>query len=397
LEQFHNALDLIRSKQPTDPVFCLRPFAAERAARWFSLNFPGKIFYAVKANPAPWLLEALAAGGITHFDVASISEARMIRARFPGATLGFMNPVKSSRAIAEAYHHLGIRIFALDSDSELDKITAATDGATDLSLCVRLKVPGGYSNISLSEKFGVDRPHAASLLQRARQTAENLGICFHVGSQAMSPAAYGQALDHVQRTIADAGVIIDIIDVGGGFPAPYPGMMPPPMALYVQEIAGRFQSMLTTHDAELWCEPGRALSAEAASQVVRVESRKGNHLHINDGIYGALYDAGMLGWNYPVRHLGQAPVDGALTPFSFYGPTCDDADLMRGPFMLPDRMGEGDYIEIGMLGAYGAAMRSGFNGFDTHEEVLVADEQAFTMFPAAPASATLIQLQGEIK
>lgn len=383
MEQFHNALHLIGAKQPDNPVFCLRPFAAARAARWFTRRFPGRVFYAVKANPAPWLLDALAANGVTHFDVASLAEARLIHGRFPGAVMGFMNPVKSAAAIAEAYHGLGIRIFALDSESELDKIIAATGGAGDLTLCVRMKVPGEHATLSLANKFGVDPFNAPPLLQKVRQHADSLGICFHVGSQAMSPAAYAAALDHVQHAIAEAGVIVDVIDVGGGFPAAYPGMTPPPMALFVDEIAARFEQMLITHDAELWCEPGRALAAEAASLLVRVESRKGNFLHINDGIYGALYDAGALGWTYPVRCPGREAAE-MLAPFSFYGPTCDDADMMRGPFMLPADIGEGDYIEIGMLGAYGAAMRSGFNGFDNHMDVLVQDDVDITMFAETP-------------
>lgn len=397
MEQFHNALDLIRSKQPNDPVFCVRPYAAERAAKWFNQNFPGKVFYAVKANPATWLLDALTGGGISHFDVASISEARMIRNRYPDATLGFMNPVKSNSAIAEAYHDLGVRIFALDSENELMKIVTSTGHAADLTLCVRLKVPNRHATIPLSSKFGVDKEGSASLLQHARQYADNLGICFHVGSQAMSPLAYGLALDHVQNAIADAGVIVDIINVGGGFPAPYPGLIPPPITLFINEISSRFESLLTTHDAELWCEPGRALAAESASLVVRVEGRKGNCLYINDGIYGALYDAGALEWSYPVSLLKLKPVHAPLTPFSFYGPTCDDADYMRGPFMLPEHICDGDYVEVGMLGAYGAAMCSGFNGFNTHEEVIVRDEQPFIMFPEIMELAAPAPSQGEIK
>jgi len=387
LEHLHNALDLARSKEPVDPVFCLRPFAARRAAEWFIGNFPGKTFYAVKANPSPWVLDALAAGGITHFDVASIREARMVRAHSPNATLGFMNPVKSARAISEAYHDLGVRIFSLDSHDELDKIVSATStagvGATDLTLCVRLRVPGEHSTIPLAKKFGAEPTEATSLLQRTRQVADALGVCFHVGSQAMSPAAYAIALDHVQQAIVRAGVIVDVVDVGGGFPSSYPGMEPPPLILYVEEIARRFEDMSITQDCELWCEPGRALSAEAASLVVCVEERKGNRLYINDGRYGALHDASAIDWAFPVRVLREDPCEDASGPheaFCFYGPTCDDADMMEGPFLLPADIRPGDFIEIGMLGAYGTAMRTDFNGFQTHEEVTVGDEPMFSLY-----------------
>src|SRR5687767_6819016 len=99
-----------------------------------------------------------------------------------------------------------------------------------------------------------------------------------------------------------------------------------------------------------WCEPGRALCAEYASLVVRVEKRRGDELYINDGAYGALFDAAHIGWRYPVRLLRETGSKARPMPFSFYGPTCDDLDHMAGPFELPADVGPGDYLEIGMLG-----------------------------------------------
>jgi len=381
LEIYQSAADLVQSIKPHSPVFCLRPFAAERAARWFCTHFPGKTFYAVKANPAPWLIAALRAGGIDHFDVASLKEARLARELAPMATLGFMHPVKSRHAIAEAYFDLGVRIFALDSEGELEKIIQATAGARDLTLCVRLHVPGGQSKIPLNAKFGVSGKEATALLQRTRQVAARLGVCFHVGSQAMTPSVFTVALAMVQQAVVRSGVIVDVLDVGGGFPAVYPGMEPPPLEFFVEEIERCFDStMLVAQNCELWCEPGRALSAEAASLIVRVEHRKADRLYINDGVFGALFDAGPLGWLYPVRQIGAGHEAVALAPYIFYGPTCDDYDVMRGPFMLPQTIGSGDHIEIGMLGAYGAAMRTDFNGFATHEDFQVCDMPMLTQF-----------------
>jgi len=386
LEHYQTANDIVRSTHPGDPVLCLRPAAARQAAAWFRTNFPGKTFYAVKANPAPWLLNALIAGGIDHFDVASIKEARAVRRLARSATLGFMHPVKSAEAVREAYHNLGIRIFSLDSLDELDKIVHATEDARDLTLCVRLAVASHHSKISLATKFGATDDEDAELLGRTRQVAERLGLCFHVGSQSMSPDAFAAAMDQAQRAIVRSGVIVDILDVGGGFPSVYPGMMPPPLARYIDEIAYRADAMLTTENCELWCEPGRAVAAEAASLIVRVERRRGDTLYINDGVYGALFDAGSLGWTYPVRQLDTRRPSTVLAPFSFYGPTCDDYDHMRGPFMLPETIQTGDYIEIGMLGAYGAAMRTAFNGFDTHLEYVVNDPPMLTQFATLDTS-----------
>jgi ornithine decarboxylase len=119
-------------------------------------------------------------------------------------------------------------------------------------------------------------------------------------------------------------------------------------------------------DVTLWAEPGRALVAAGTSVVVQIQHRRGDALYINDGVYGSLSDAGAPGFRFPVRLIraGRAPVAAATMPFRLFGPTCDSADRMDGPFMLPADAREGDWIEIGQLGAYGAALRTAFNGFD---------------------------------
>src|SRR4029450_2100810 len=137
----------------------------------------------------------------------------------------------------------------------------------------------------------------------ARQASDALGICFHVGSQAMSPAAYADAMVRVREAIVDAAVTVDILDVGGGFPSTYPGMEPPPLETYFEVIHPPSTALPISYSAELWCEPGRALCAEYASVLVRVEKRRGAELYINDGAYGALFDAAHIGWRYPVKLL----------------------------------------------------------------------------------------------
>jgi len=134
-----------------------------------------------------------------------------------------------------------------------------------------------------------------------------------------------------------------------------------------------------TEHCRLICEPGRALVAEAESLIVKVDLRKGNQLFINDGGYGALFDAAHLGWRFPVRAL-EDDLAQPLAEFSFYGPTCDDGDFMKGPFMLPADIQAGDYIEIGMIGAYGAAMKTGFNGFGEAIAVTVEDEPMASLY-----------------
>ncbi|MBB4613680.1 ornithine decarboxylase [Novosphingobium taihuense] len=361
-----------------------RPHAAARAARFFVEKFPGKSLYAVKANPSADLIRILWDSGVTHYDVASIAEVRLVRETLPDAVLCFMHPVKAPSAIREAYHTYGVRVFSLDSIEELEKIKAATADADgnvpeDLTLCVRLRVSSEYSELSLASKFGCDLANAAELLQATRQVADSLGVCFHVGSQSMSPHAYVQALERVRAAIVDASVLVDIIDVGGGFPSIYPGMEPPPLEDYFGVIDRTYESLPVSYSAELWCEPGRALCAEYNSMIVRVERRRGTELYINDGAYGALFDAAHVGWRFPVRVLrdevaNDVDTEIELEPFSFYGPTCDDMDHMEGPFELPVDVKVGDYIEIGMLGAYGAAMKTAFNGFGATDVFEVSDE-----------------------
>jgi ornithine decarboxylase len=307
-----------------------------------------------------------------------------------------MHPVKAEEAIAEAYFEHGVKTFSLDTLDELEKIVQATstDGvaATDLNLLVRLQVNNEHAKLSLGAKFGAQADEVKALLFAARQASDALGICFHVGSQAMSPAAYAEAMGRVRDAIVEAAVTVDIVDVGGGFPSTYPGMEPPPLESYFEMIHSAFEALPISYSAELWCEPGRALCAEYASLLVRVEKRRGNELYINDGAYGALFDAAHIGWRYPVQLIREGGSNTRPMDFSFYGPTCDDLDHMTGPFHLPGDVAAGDYIEVGMLGAYGCAMRTAFNGFGAERTEIVDDEPMATLYGGRIAQSNVVTL-----
>ena len=389
MDDYGGADDLVLRRRPDVPVTCFRPEALEAAARWFSGNFPGKILYAVKANPAPYVLSGLSSAGINHFDVASAAEVRLVAEHCPGAAMAFMHPVKNRSAIEQAYFDHGVRDFAFDSMEELEKIIACTGKSSDLGLIMRLAVPNTASELPLSGKFGIAPEKAPELLKAARKAAKRLGISFHVGSQTMDPQAYvtalaltGKILQSIPRTK------VDIIDVGGGFPSIYPDMAPPPLADYKAALERGFDALPYSNRYEFWCEPGRALVAESASLVVKVELRKDDVLYINDGTYGSLFDAGHMGFRYPVRLVR----DDATAPhkaFRFYGPTCDSIDYMPGPFYLPGDVREGDYIEIGQMGAYGNTMRTNFNGFEAHETVSVRTPPLVSMYEDGRAPADL--------
>ena len=388
MHTYHSPLDLVRERSPERPVAFVRLDAVRTAARWFQTTFKGDALYALKANPSPWVIRALHESGVAGFDVASIREIELAREHAPGARLAFMHPVKSRRAIASAYFDHGVRIFALDSHEELDKILECTGRASDLTLMVRLAVDAPGAAYALSGKFGVDPVHAPELLLAARRaTGDLMGVTFHVGSQCMRPSAYQAAMAQASRALVRAGVFADVVDVGGGFPSIYPGMIPPDLSDYVAAIDRGFAEMMVHETTDLWCEPGRALVAESSSLLTRVELRKGDALYLNDGAYGSLFDAAHAKWRFPAKLMRAEGESAApLKPFQLYGPTCDSADQMPGPFWLPEDVREGDHIEIGMLGAYGVAMATRFNGFGEMETVEVNDAPMASMFGLAPRS-----------
>jgi ornithine decarboxylase len=389
MEIYRCAADYIRLQRPDRPVLALRPHAAERAARWFIENFPGKSLYAVKANNAPQILHALHKAGVRDFDVASLAEIEQV-CGLDDAHAHVMHPIKSRHLIREAYFSHGIRTFAVDCQAELEKVLAETGNARDLTIMVRMACPNTFSEIPLENKFGLSWHESADLLRLARQKAERLGLTFHVGSQAMAPTAFSHALRTVSQQIVHAGVLVDVMDVGGGFPSRYPGMEPPPLSAYVDEIRTAFEQVAVGWHCELWAEPGRALVAESESVIVRVEARKGDTLYVNDGAYGTLFDAAHMKFTYPARRLdldGDGDDMAPLAPFALYGPTCDSIDYMPGPFYLPESIGEGDHIEIGNLGAYGRVMATQFNGFGRYDMAIMRDEPTLSMYQSEDIAA----------
>ena len=390
-------LDLVRERSPERPVALVRPASVSVAARWFQNNLKADVFYAVKANPSPWVIETLVASGVNSFDVASVGEIELVRSISPDARLAFMHPVKSRAAIKAAYYDHGVRTFVLDSHDELQKILEVTDHAADLNLVVRMGVSADGAAYSLSGKFGISPDQAPSLLMATRQAVKDglMGVSFHVGSQCMRPSAYEAAMTQVGRAIKKAGVFVDIVDVGGGFPSVYPGMVPPDLQEYADAIHRGFNEMPVSETTELWCEPGRAIVAESSSILCRVDLRKGDALYLNDGSYGSLFDATHSRWPFPTKLVRDGEASSELKPFRFYGPTCDSIDHMPGPFWLPSDIAEGDFIEIGMMGAYGVAMTTGFNGYGSHDIAVVEDAPMASLYGLAPRSIPTVRTTAE--
>ncbi|WP_300396130.1 type III PLP-dependent enzyme [Henriciella sp.] len=369
LPAFASVNEVLSAYEGDDAIYVLYPKKIAAAARTFLHGFPGKVLYAVKANPHPAVLKTLWTAGIRHFDVASTREVELVNMIAPSARMYFMHPVKSRAAIRHAYAY-GVRDFSFDCMEELHKLLAETGYADDLNLHVRLALPKGDAIMPLSGKFGAGREEAVELLKAARAHVSMLGMTFHVGSQCLNTAEYNRALAWSRSIIDEADVAVDSIDCGGGFPVAYPGMTPKPMGNYFASI----REALREHGfdgIQILGEPGRALCAQGGSTLARVELRKGQDLYLNDGSYGSLFDAAQCAWKFPVKLHRSAPrPNGQSEAFRFFGPTCDSLDVMEGPFDLPADIEEGDWVEVCHLGAYGQALASRFNGF--HSETTVA-------------------------
>jgi ornithine decarboxylase len=370
IPRFASVEKVIERLKPIEPIYVLFPQKFEIAAKRFLDAFPGDTLYAVKSNPAPAVLDLVYAAGIRHFDTASLKEIELVRGRFADAQCHFMAPVRAPGAAKAAFEKHGVTDYVIDCDFELDKLLAETKQPKKLRIFVRIATPLGGAVLELSSKFGTTPDDAARLLKRVAETGAAPCITFHVGSQCLSPFSYAQAIEMARRTAAIAGIEIEALDIGGGFPGPYPGNDVPPYHWYFDTI----REALATLDGKkvpVLCEPGRALIAEGVSLITQVILRKGDKLYINDGIYGSFDELSLPGWtaDYPVRVFTPdakgrpLPLPGEHRPFRVYGPTCDTLDVLPRPLMLSENIGAGDYIVFDAIGAYSVAVRTSFNGF----------------------------------
>jgi ornithine decarboxylase len=381
MQKFKTVDDLINQLKPEKPIYCIRKKSIQLASTYFRNKFPGKVLYAVKTNPHPEVLKTIVESGIENFDIASIQEIKDIRAINPNAKCSYMHTVKSRESIKEAYFNYNVKAFSLDTKDELIKIIETTNEAKDLELFVRVAVSNEHAEIDLSTKFGASISEATALLRLTKQYAKKIGLSFHVGSQCMHPISYTKGIADIGNIIRKTKIIPDYINIGGGFPAIYPDLVPQSLDGYFEEIKKGLLNLKLEKLPEILCEPGRALVAESGSTIVRVNLRKKQKLYINDGTYGTLFDAGTPNIVYPSRLIksGKA-ISKKLTAFDFYGPTCDSMDYMKGPFLLPNNIKENDYIELGQLGAYGLTFRTQFNGFYSNEIYEVEDEPIMTLY-----------------
>ena len=354
LPRFATPLKAIESLKPAEPLYLVHPEKFAAAARQFLDGFPGDVLYALKANPHPIAVTNLWNAGIRHFDTASLGEIEIVKALFPEATCHFMAPVRLPG----------------QAKAELDKLLAETGNSKKLRVFVRLVAQLGGALLEMSSKYGCRPEEAAKLLKRVRVAGAAPCLTFHVGSQCLSPFSYAQAIEIAQRTITMSGVEIAALDIGGGFPAAYSGQEPPPYHWYFDMIKEALNS-LARPDLKVMCEPGRALCAPGISLVAQVVLRRGDRLYLNDGIYGSFDEQRFTSFDedYPPTAItldskGKAKgLSGQTRPFRAFGPTCDSADKLPRPLLLPDSIANGDFILFDAMGAYTVSSRSPFNGY----------------------------------
>jgi ornithine decarboxylase len=328
-----------------------------------------RVFYAVKANPAPELLSLLARLG-SCFDTASVAEIEMVLAA--GATpdrISFGNTIKKERDIARA-HALGVRLYAVDCKAEVEKIARVAPGSRVfcrfLFDCVGAEWP-------LSRKFGCDPAMAVDVLEHAHRLGlEACGVSFHVGSQQRRTQAWDQALKSaaaIFRACAERGISLSMVNLGGGFPTRYLKEVPA-VDSYGRSIFRALRKHFGNAIPETIIEPGRGMVGNAG--ILEAEVVLVSHKSEQDGVRWVYLDVGKFGglaetMDESIRYPIRTPRDGdTVAPCVLAGPTCDSADVMyeREPYLLPVSLEIGDKVLIEGTGAYTATYSSvAFNGF----------------------------------
>tara|TARA_R110002110_G_scaffold415765_3_gene655328 strand:+ start:98169 stop:99329 length:1161 start_codon:yes stop_codon:yes gene_type:complete len=365
LLQYADTADVLARLQPAEPLYLFCRQALAERAQQFLTQFCGKVSYAVKANPEPRVLRTLLSAGITHFDVASISEIASVHALAPGARLHFNNPVKARAAVKEAYQRYGVRSYALDEQSELEKILQATDSDPEVMYSVRFKLAHQNASYDFGSKFGCHPREAVALLRAINRAGARAALTFHPGSQCTDPAAYSRYLKVAADIMAEAQVPIAQINVGGGFPEYYRNTAAPSLVDYFDHLR-QARDHSFSEPVPLMCEPGRAMVAPSTSLLVSVVHVRQDQqtVFINDGLYGGMQEQSLVDLQLPARVWRQGmPYTGNPQHYRIFGPTCDPVDRLPRDIALPGALVEGDIIEFGLLGAYGSATATAFNGF----------------------------------
>ena len=363
--------EFLRTRRPEGPCLVVDLDVVKNNYKAFAHAMPDtRIFYAVKANPAPEVLKALADLG-SCFDTASVAEINM--ALNTGATpdrISYGNTIKKERDIAEA-HRLGVSLYAVDCLEEVEKIARVAPAAR---VFCRILADGAGAEWPLSRKFGCDPAMAKDVLMHAHKLGlKAYGISFHVGSQQTQLGAWDKALEQAKAIfdeMAALGVPLSMVNLGGGFPTKY--LKPVPgTGTYASAIHESLTKHFGNAIPETIIEPGRGMVGNAG--VIKTEVVLISKKHANDNQRWVYLDIGKFGglaetMDEAIRYPIVTTKDGdAKAPCIIAGPTCDSADVLyeKTPYDLPLTLSVGDEVLIEATGAYTTTYASvAFNGFE---------------------------------
>lgn len=363
------------------PSLILSPKQAVTNFKAIQQAFPyANVGYAMKSNPHPAILSALSRIDNAWFEVASKAEMEALKGLgIDGRRVFFSNPIKQISHIKMAIEY-GVRMFVFDSEAEVHKLAACAHLAGDeqLEVYVRMTVPHTGALWPLTHKFGVEARKAVSLLQLAQaHNMKPIGFAFHVGSQCTRPDTWAEALQTVApawKMAREAGIEVDMIDLGGGFPARYTGPVPD-----VSEVAAAINAVLdecVPGVKRVFLEPGRGVCGSAGDMVLEVTGVADRPdgqtwLYVDGGFFSGLYEI-PDGIRPAAQPIVREPRPLGMHTYRLAGPTCDSLDTlfeMRSPVELKI----GDRIVLKTCGAYVYSVSSPFNGFD--QPVIVTDDE----------------------
>lgn len=361
---------------PREPVYCIYPNAYRRGARRFVEGFPGRVLYAVKANDHPEILRLLHASGVDAFDCASVPEIALVREHCPGATPYFMTPARLRGAGVAAYGEYGVRHFLVDDPSGLAQLVREIE-ASRCVVFARMLARHDSAMMDFSGKYGAPPEAIPDLLQAIAETGAEPALAFNVGSSVTSPEAYARGIGIAAEQLRRLPFKVRLLDIGGGFPMPYPGFDVPPLEAFFEAIAAARRDLPLAGEGTLLAEPGRALAAPGLSAVTEVVLRKGERLYLNDGMFGIFWELRFKGHKrYACRVFRRGRQhQGEPASFRLFGPTCDGSDVLPAAVDLPADIAPGDHVEFGRIGAYSLAGRTRFNGFYSEQVVTISDEE----------------------
>lgn len=363
--------DFLRTERPEGPCLVVDLDVVRAQYDRFARSMPDtRIFYAVKANPAPEVLNALAEMG-SCFDTASVAEINMALAT--GATpdrISFGNTIKKERDIARAFD-LGIRLYAVDCVAEVEKVARAAPGS---KVFCRILSDGAGAEWPLSRKFGCVPEMAPDVLEHAHRLGlVAYGVSFHVGSQQCNTEAWDSALASsaaIFREMAERGITLKMVNMGGGFPTRYLRQVPEVNA-YGQSITAAVHKHFGNDLPETIIEPGRGMVGAAGvikAEVVLISKKSDadeiRWVYLDIGKFGGLAETMDESIRYPILTSRD---DAEKTPCVLAGPTCDSVDVLyeKVPYLLPVSLEIGDEVLIEGTGAYTTTYSAvAFNGFD---------------------------------